>query len=205
MGRTRHRSRRTARKSCRPSCWGTQQPSSAIAAVVTTTAIAITQATLGPKAAYLQIWDCFCQSRIIWGVIGGTLPPIHSWERDVASIWEVCLGLLYRVGCPKIARASEGHLVVFFFLFFVFCFLGPHPWHMEVPTLGVQLELQLPAYTTGTATRDLSHVCNLHHSSRQRRNLSPLSEARGWTCNLTVPSQIRFHCATMGTSRTSCL
>ena len=25
-------------------------------------------------------------------------------------------------------------------------FLGPHPWHMEVPSPGVELELQLPAY-----------------------------------------------------------
>ena len=25
-----------------------------------------------------------------------------------------------------------------------FFFLGPHPWHMEVPTLGVESELQLP-------------------------------------------------------------
>ena len=34
---------------------------------------------------------------------------------------------------------------------FRFCFLvflEPHPWHMEIPRLGVQLELQLPAYTT---------------------------------------------------------
>ena len=31
---------------------------------------------------------------------------------------------------------------------------------MEVPRLGVELELQLPAYTTATATRDLSHVCD---------------------------------------------
>ena len=26
-------------------------------------------------------------------------------------------------------------------LFFFFRFLGPHPWHMEVPRLGVELEL----------------------------------------------------------------
>ena len=42
----------------------------------------------------------------------------------------------------------------FFFLFF--CFLGPHMWHMEVPRIGVELELQLPAYTTATAMRDLT-------------------------------------------------
>ena len=34
--------------------------------------------------------------------------------------------------------------------------LGPHPWHMEVPRLGAESELQLPAYTIATATPDLS-------------------------------------------------
>ena len=71
---------------------------------------------------------------------------------------------------------------------------------MEVPRLGVQSELQLLAYyTTATATRDLSPVCDLHHSSWQCQILNPLSEARDRTHNLMVSSQIRFHCATMGT------
>ena len=30
-----------------------------------------------------------------------------------------------------------------FVCLFVFVFLGPHPWHMEAPRLGVELELQL--------------------------------------------------------------
>ena len=33
------------------------------------------------------------------------------------------------------------------FFFFLLCFLGPHPKHMEVPRLGTESELQLPAYT----------------------------------------------------------
>ena len=37
---------------------------------------------------------------------------------------------------------------------FFFCFLGLHLQHMEVPRLGVKLELQLPAYTTATAMQD---------------------------------------------------
>ena len=37
---------------------------------------------------------------------------------------------------------------------FGFWFLGLHLWHMEVPRLGAELELQLPAYTTATATPD---------------------------------------------------
>ena len=63
---------------------------------------------------------------------------------------------------------------------------------MEVPRLGVELELQLPAYTTATATPDPSHICSLHHSSWQRWILNPLNETRnqahilrdtGWILN----------------------
>ena len=69
----------------------------------------------------------------------------------------------------------------FFFLFFFLVFLGPHPWHIEVPRLGVQSELQLPAYTIATAMPDLRHVCDLHHSSWQHQISNPLSEARDQT------------------------
>ena len=56
-----------------------------------------------------------------------------------------------------------------FFFFLVFLpFLGLFPWHMEVPRLGVESELQLLAYTTATAMQDPSHVWDLHHSSQQR-------------------------------------
>ena len=46
----------------------------------------------------------------------------------------------------------------FLFLFF----LGPHPRGIEVPSLGAELELQLPGYTSATAARDASHVCGLY-------------------------------------------
>ena len=52
---------------------------------------------------------------------------------------------------------------------------------MEVPRIGVQCELRLPAYTTATATQDPRHVCNLYHSSQQRWVLNPLSKARDRT------------------------
>ena len=83
--------------------------------------------------------------------------------------------------------------------FLLFVFLGLHPWHMEVPRLGVKLELQLPTYATATATPDLSCVCTLHHSSQLRWIPDTLIKARDRTLNLLVPSQIRFRCATMGT------
>ena len=90
-------------------------------------------------------------------------------------------------------------LEVVIYLFIYFCFVGPHLWHMVLPRLGVQLELQPPAYTTAAATQDLSHICKLHHSSRQCWILNPLSKARDQTHNFMVPSWIRFHCTTSGT------
>ena len=48
---------------------------------------------------------------------------------------------------------------------FFFGFLGPHPWHMEVLRLGVELELQLLAYMTARAMQNPSRVCNIDHSS----------------------------------------
>ena len=67
------------------------------------------------------------------------------------------------------------YLVVYpFYLFiFLFAFLGPHPRHVEVPRLGVKLELQLPAYAIVIAMPNPSHVCNLHHSSWQRWIFNP--------------------------------
>ena len=73
---------------------------------------------------------------------------------------------------------------------------------MEVPRLRVKSELQLTAYTTATATRDPSHVCNLRHSSWSHQILTPLSKARDQTCILDA-SQIGFHWAVKGTPITN--
>ena len=73
------------------------------------------------------------------------------------------------------------YLFIVFFLFF----LGPHLWHMEVPGLGVPLELQLQAYTTATATLDPSCICNLCYNLQQGWILNALSKARDQTRILT--------------------
>ena len=62
--------------------------------------------------------------------------------------------------------------------------------HIEVPKLGVKSKLQLPAYTTATATPDPSHVCNLHHSLWQCQILNQLSEARDRTHILMDTSRV---------------
>ena len=85
-----------------------------------------------------------------------------------------------------------------FYLFiylFMYCFLGLHLRHMELPRLGVKLELQWPAYTTATATWDLSH------SSLQRWIPDPPSKARDRTYILMVPSRMCFRFARTGTPK----
>ena len=38
-------------------------------------------------------------------------------------------------------KISQLSFLIDFYLFFIFVLLGPHPWHMEVPRLGVASEL----------------------------------------------------------------
>ena len=59
---------------------------------------------------------------------------------------------------------------------------------MEVPRLGIKLELQLLAYATATATRDPSMIYTTAHGLPD-----PLNDARDQTCVLMDASQIRFH------------
>ena len=62
----------------------------------------------------------------------------------------------------------SGFFLFCFVLFcFVFVFLGLHLWRMEVPRLRVE-----SAYTTATPTWNPSRICDLHHSSQQRRILN---------------------------------
>ena len=73
-------------------------------------------------------------------------------------------------------------------LFFVY--LGPRLWHMEVPRLGVESELQPPAHTTATGT---NRMWDPHHSSQQHQIPNPLSKARDWTHVLMNASQVCYH------------
>ena len=63
--------------------------------------------------------------------------------------------------------------------------------------LRVQLEMQLPAYTTVTATWDPNLVWELHHSSQQHQILNPLIEARDWTLILVDTSWVPYCWAMM--------
>ena len=93
----------------------------------------------------------------------------------LANIFLLWLVLSFSLWCLLI----KGSLIFFF------CFLGPLLWHMEVPRLGVESELQLQAYNTATATPDPSHILDLHCSLQQSWILNPPSKARDQTRVLT--------------------
>ena len=84
----------------------------------------------------------------------------------------------------------KGVLAYFYYFYHCFVFLGPHPWHMEVPRLGVKSELQLLA--TATATGDLGCACDLHPSSWHRQILNSLSKARDGNCILMDPNRVHY-------------
>ena len=90
-------------------------------------------------------------------------------------------------------------IMMLIMLYLFICFLGPHPWHMEVPRPQVESELQLPAYTTATATRDPSHIYDLHYSSCNTGSPAHWVRLGDWTRILMDTSQIRLSCTTTGT------
>ena len=119
-----------------------------------------------------------------------------SW--DISYKWnhKICV-LLYLTSCTEhdVSRFIfvVACICIFIWGLFFLVFLKSHLWrlrHMEVPRLGVKSELKLLAYTTATATQDLSCLSNLHHSSWQHWILNPLSEAKDQTSSFMDASQI---------------
>ena len=102
---------------------------------------------------------------------------------------------IYRILVKGFPQSS--YLPFLFFLFFFF--LGWLLGHMEIPRLGIQSELQLPAYTTVTATWDLSCVCSLHCSLWQHRILNPVSEPGMEPSSSWILVRFVTHWATKGT------
>ena len=78
-----------------------------------------------------------------------------------------------------------------FWVFVLFCFVLSFCAFRAAPAAygGSQARGQIRA--AATATRDLSGVCNLHHSSWQHRILNPLIEAREQTQVIMDASRVR--------------
>ena len=111
----------------------------------------------------------------------------------------------------KKLKVSEIHIILhiiyfrYVLFFFIFFFLGLHLQHMQVPRWGVEMELQLLAYTTTTTMPDLSCICYLHHSAWQHQILNPLSKTMDGTRILMDTSQFRYHWAITGNSLGMCI
>ena len=72
---------------------------------------------------------------------------------------------------------------------------------MEVPRLGVKLELHLLACATATAMQDPVPICDLPHSSQQCQIPNPTERSQGLNPHPLDTRRIHLHCATMGTPR----
>ena len=104
----------------------------------------------------------------IEGQLGLLCLHLRAWTKQVELLPDVTLGLQWFLFLFI-------SLFIYLLLLLLFCFLGLCLQHMEVPRLGVQSELQLPAYTTA------------------HRILDPLSEARVQTQILMDTSGIPFY------------
>ena len=87
--------------------------------------------------------SCYTRSNVVY------------WFREwtVESDWQALNPASTSYSWDLISSVNLGSFIFIFYLFiylqfFFFLLLGLYPRHMEVPRLGVQLELQLLAYTT---------------------------------------------------------
>ena len=67
---------------------------------------------------------------------------------------------------------------MYFIFIYLFIFLGSHPWHTEVPRLGVKSELQLWTYTTAIATQNLSRLATYTTAHSNTRSLTHWARPR---------------------------
>ena len=95
----------------------------------------------------LLLLKMICQQTFSkWMILESLAPTIPSAK---SSSFKSILYLVFKI--PLSHSSSFAFLKFFYFYIFgLFVFLGLHPGHMEVPRLGVQSELQPPAYTRAT-------------------------------------------------------
>ena len=129
----------------------------------------------------------------LWGrpAARALIQPL-AWEPPyVANVALKKANNFNQLGSPESVLIPHSLMVAQKNTFFPPAFSWLHLWHMVFLRLKVESELQVPAYTTATATQDPSCIFDLHHSSRQHRILNPLSEARDRTPILMDTSWVR--------------
>ena len=122
--------------------------------------------------------------------------------RSLDNIWaEIAIYFYSKFINPSvkdvITEENRGKAIFLFVCFWSFVLSGPHPQHMEVPRLeGLIRAIAADLYQSHSNARSKPH---LQPTPQQCWILNSLSEVRDQTCNLMVPSLIRFLCTTMGT------
>ena len=131
-----------------------------------------------------------------WGTLSFMIENISftSVQKWLRSRLPFLPSLLLSTASQVLTSNVTFYLFYFYFYFiYFFVFLGPYLWPMEVPRLGTEQELQLLAYTIATVMPELSHICDLHHSSQQCWILNPLSKSRDRTHVLVDASWAHYH------------
>ena len=120
----------------------------------------------------------------------------HDGNSVISDLWCYYQNLLntQMIACLSNKIFSIKVCTLLFFLIFLLFRAAPSTYGSS-QAKRVKSELQLPAYTTATATRDLRHICNLHHSSQQCQIPDPLNKTRGLTHNPmdTSPGSFLLH------------
>ena len=123
----------------------------------------------------LRIWCCHCSG-------SGCCCVVSSIPGQATSACHSC----------STPQKITHKLLAGKFFFFYFFFQGLTCKYMQVPWLGFESELQLPASITATTMLDLSCVCDLYHSSGQHQIHDPVSESRDRTRTFMDTSWICF-------------
>ena len=103
-----------------------------------------------------QARDWTCTTTVTRATACWATKALPTWDVSVLFLTTLASYSYLKYKFRKSPQFIKG--IYNFFLFFG-VFLGPYPWHMDVPRLGVKSELQLPA-TTATAIPDLSRICD---------------------------------------------
>ena len=101
---------------------------------------------------------------------------------------------MWRARLRKVNRFAQGHKISNFTLF---CLLRPHRKHIDVPRLGVESELHLPAYTTARANpirAESATYTTAHRNSRflthwSRPGIEPVSS---WILVRFLSTELRW-------------
>ena len=96
--------------------------------------------------------------------------------------------------CPVFTKMTWN---VQFYFILIYLFILPF-FFLFSYSCTCSIWLYLLSYSAATATRDVSHLCDLQHTSWQCRIHNPVSKARDRTQVFVDTSRVRYHWATTG-------